>query len=366
MNVTDTYAVNKHIPVYMNGIKVYGEEPPKTVPTATPTIDPNVTPDNNASIEVLYRCGIDGSLKNTIRPAINIKNTGTTPIDLSDIKVRYWFTNDGCLENSFICEYAVMGTDKVTGKFFNIDNPVPKADTYCEISFTKDAGKLGPGGSSGDIPFRIECTSAYDQTNDYSFDSTMEKAFGKNEKITAYVNGTLKFGIEPVEIKQTPPPGYKISGYIQPDFSIPAASSAKIKEGFKVELLTDGKYATTDKNGYFEIRGVTASNSHIIKISRENYLTREIKNIVVNSDVELGTVSSPIAIWAGDIAKNGVQDNAINISDIMEIASCFNSASGNAKYKEGVDLNKDEAVNITDIMIAVSHFNRATADYPAV
>ncbi len=369
--VTSTYAINKSVPVYMNGVKVYGEEPPKTTPEPTPTLNPNVTPDNNASIKVLYRCGVDGSLKNVIRSTINVRNTGTTPIDLSDVKVRYWFTDDGSGQNSFICEYAAIGTDKVKGIICKIDNPVSDADSYCEIGFANDAGKIAPGGSSGDIPFRIESESTYDQKNDYSFDSSMEKAFGENNKITGYVRGELKYGVEPVVIKPsatptpTPKPGYKISGYIAPGFSIPASKAAMLKQGFKVEL-TGGGSVTTDKDGYFVITGVDPARNHVLKITRENYLCREIKNIVVDGDVEIGSASAPVVMWAGDIARNGVQDNAINMTDIIQVSTCFNSTVGNAKYNEGMDFNKDGAINMTDIMIIANNFNKVSSDYPAV
>jgi len=47
--LTNEYAISKNVPVYLNGVKVYGEEPPKLSPTPTPTIDPSQTPDANAS-----------------------------------------------------------------------------------------------------------------------------------------------------------------------------------------------------------------------------------------------------------------------------------------------------------------------------
>jgi len=344
---------------------VFGEEPPKLTATPTPTVDPRVTPVNNASIKVSYKGTIDGSLKNTIRAAINIKNTGTTAVDLSDVKVRYWFTReDG--ESSFTCEYAVIGTDKVTGKFVNIDNPVSDADTYCEIGFTKDAGKIAPGGSSGDIPFRIESTSIYDQTNDYSFDADMTKEFGDNPKITAYVNGKLKYGVEPVTTIEPTPSGCRISGYIQPNFSFASESAQKIKEGFKVELSGEDKYVTTDKNGYFEIDGVPAGKSYTVVISKASYLLREIKNIVVNDNVEIGTESSPIVMWAGDIVRKGVQDNSINMADIIEFATCFNSVKNSANYREDLDINIDNAINMSDIIIVAKSFNKTSADYPGI
>ncbi len=198
-NVTKEYTICKNVPVYLSGVKVYGEEPTKLQPTPTPTNDPNVTPVNNASISVLYKTGLEDETKNTIRSTINIKNTGTTAVNLSDVKLRYWLTNDGNEQNSFVCEYAVCGTENVKGNFYNIDNPVSGADTYLEITFTEGAGKIAPGGSTGNIPFRIECSSVYDKSNDYSANEDM-KEFGENKKITAYVKGELKFGVEPVVI----------------------------------------------------------------------------------------------------------------------------------------------------------------------
>ncbi|OPZ88796.1 MAG: Endoglucanase 1 precursor [Firmicutes bacterium ADurb.Bin419] len=196
-NLTKEFAVSKNVPVYLDGVKVFGEEPPRLTPTPTPTSNPNATPVNNASIKVTYKCGLEDDTKNTIRSTISIMNTGTTAINLSDIKVRYWFTNDGNEKNTFACDYAVCGIENVIGKFYKIDNPVSNADTYCEITFAEGAGKIAPGGSSGNIPFRIECAAAYDKTNDYSTDLDM-KELGENNKITAYVKGELKFGIEPV------------------------------------------------------------------------------------------------------------------------------------------------------------------------
>jgi hypothetical protein len=199
--LTKEYVVYKNVPVYLNGVKVYGEEPPKMGPTPTPTFDPGATP-TSASVKVSYKCGIEDETKNTLRNTINIKNTGTSPVSLSDIKVRYWFTNDGSEQDTFACEYAVCGTSNVIGKVVKIDNPVDNADSYCEITFSNEAGKLAPGGSTGDIPFRIESKSDYDKTNDYSYDSKMS-SLGDNDKITAYVNGTLKYGVEPVKIINT-------------------------------------------------------------------------------------------------------------------------------------------------------------------
>lgn len=195
-NVTGTYAITKNVPVYLNGILVYGEEAPKLEPGPDDPDDPSTSP---AAIKVAYKAGITDASKNAIRASINITNTGTAPVNLSDIKIRYWFTKDGSSQNSFTCEYAACGTGNVTGNISEINNPVAGADTYCEIGFTESAGKLAPGGSTGTIPFRIETASTYNQADDYSYDSTMASDFGDNNKITAYVKGALKYGIEPIK-----------------------------------------------------------------------------------------------------------------------------------------------------------------------
>lgn len=238
-NVTSTYAITKNVPVYLDGALVYGEEAPKLDPTIPPD-DPDTTP---AAINVLYRCGTIDSTKNVIRSTINIKNTGTTSIDLSDIKVRYWYTSDGSQQEYFTCEYAVCGTDKVTGNFSDINNPVPGADTYCEIGFAEDAGKLAPNGSTGNIPFRIESISTYDQTNDYSFDSTMENELGDNNKITAYVKGALKYGIEPVVISS-------LAGDLDSSGSVDSIDFAIMKKYLLGAIDLDSEtYNRADVNG---------------------------------------------------------------------------------------------------------------------
>lgn len=200
-NVTDTFEVNRNIPVYLDGVKVFGEEPPKLTELPEPIEDPEDPIEKVALIDVKYRSGLKDNTKNTIRAVVNIKNTGTVPINLSDVVLRYWFTNDGNEQNNFTCEYASFGEGNVIGKIHYIENPVEGADTYCEISFTSEAGRLPIGASTGEIPFRIECgESVYDQENDYSAMLSLTGELGDNNKITAYINGELKYGIEPIEI----------------------------------------------------------------------------------------------------------------------------------------------------------------------
>ncbi|PYG85623.1 dockerin type I repeat protein [Ruminiclostridium sufflavum DSM 19573] len=201
--LTDTYAVAENVPVYMDGVLAYGKEAPKLNPS-----DPGENPDTSPpSIKVLYKYGAAHSLKNTIRATINIINNGTVPVSLSEIRLRYWFTCDGSQQNTFTCEYAPCGTENVKGNCFSMEKPAEGADSYCELSFTDAAGKLAPGGSTGDIPFRIDGISDFDLTNDYSCDSGQDSSLGENDRIAAYIKDNLVFGKEAAAIGSDFKPG---------------------------------------------------------------------------------------------------------------------------------------------------------------
>lgn len=203
----------------------------------------------------------------------------------------------------------------------------------------------------------------------YKFDhwEGVEGVIPTSESITfnpeENINIKAVFRPDGAVVSPTPsnPAGFKIYGYINPDM---ASDFAGIKEGFKVEVVGKGIWGVTDSNGYFELKGVPEnSTGYSIKISKANYLHREIKNVVVTGDRLLASELEPISIWGGDMLIDGVQDDAINILDVMQIALAFNTVSGDAKYKPDVDLNKDNSVNIVDIMVVAKHFNTGPASY---
>lgn len=153
-------------------------------------------------------------------------------------------------------------------------------------------------------------------------------------------------------------PSKKITGYVKPDFAGTAASDTK--SDFKVEV--GEKSALTDKNGYFEIKDLPESASEVtVKISKDGYLAREIKNVKV-SDESLGSAEKPIEIWAGDINA----DNVINMVDVVKLAQSFNSVPTRPNYNAAADFNKDNAINMIDVKIIASHFNASSTRYPAL
>nr|3KCP_A Chain A, Cellulosomal-scaffolding protein A [Acetivibrio thermocellus ATCC 27405]4FL4_C Chain C, Cellulosome anchoring protein cohesin region [Acetivibrio thermocellus]4FL4_F Chain F, Cellulosome anchoring protein cohesin region [Acetivibrio thermocellus]4FL4_I Chain I, Cellulosome anchoring protein cohesin region [Acetivibrio thermocellus]4FL4_L Chain L, Cellulosome anchoring protein cohesin region [Acetivibrio thermocellus] len=184
-------------------------------------------------------------------------------------------------------------------------------------------------------------------------------AFADNDLVeveTDLINGGVLVTNKPVI------EGYKVSGYILPDFSFDATVAPLVKAGFKVEIVGTELYAVTDANGYFEITGVPANASgYTLKISRATYLDRVIANVVVTGDTSVSTSQAPIMMWVGDIVK----DNSINLLDVAEVIRCFNATKGSANYVEELDINRNGAINMQDIMIVHKHFGATSSDYDA-
>ncbi len=183
------------------------------------------------------------------------------------------------------------------------------------------------------------------------------------EGINGVVNTSDTITFDPegnMEVKAVFKPengGYKLSGYISPDF---ASNFADIKAGFKVEVIGKELSASTDSKGYFEIQNLPKNTEgYKIKISKPNYILREINNVVISGDTVISTESKPIDMWGGDIK----QDNALNLSDVVEIAKAFNSVKGDQTYNSASDVNMDNSINITDMVIIAKHFNATPDSY---
>ncbi len=230
------YGQNLHITAYVNGILVYGTEPSgsnpitptpavtvtptvtvTTTPTVTPTPTPTVTvtptptvtvtptptvtvtptPTGNPkdSIKVQLFNANTSTSTNTLYPNFKIINTGTTSINLSDVKIRYYFTNDGTNIDSYNCDWSSAGSGNVTSSFATISKT--NADRYLEIGFSSTAGAIAPGASI-EVKGRVWKSdwSNFTQTNDFSFNSTATD-YVDWTNISGYISNTLIWGNEP-------------------------------------------------------------------------------------------------------------------------------------------------------------------------
>lgn len=165
----------------------------------------------------------------------------------------------------------------------------------------------------------------------------------------------------------SPLTGYKLSGYIMPDFDYSAGSAPRVQSGFTVSISDTSLSALTDASGKFVIDKVQyCASGYTLKIYKTGYLFREIKNVVVKGNVEISTIYNPILLWGGDIPYAGFQDNAININDIVLIANRYGTINGDARFVDDYDLTKDNAIGLADIMVAVKHFNSSSKSYPSI
>src|SRR5262249_4200985 len=135
---------------------------------------------------------------NQIKPHFNIVNGGTTTVPLSELTIRYWYTNDGSQPQGYDCRFASRGCSNISASFVSIP-AVTGANTYLQLSFSAGAGSLTPGQQSGEIQTRLHSQnwSNYTEGNDYSYDAT-KTSFADWTKVTLYRNGTLVWGAEPV------------------------------------------------------------------------------------------------------------------------------------------------------------------------
>jgi hypothetical protein len=226
------YGNNLHITAYVNGILAYGTEPsgsnpvtptptpvitvtptpivtvtptptititPTPIVTVTPTPTPTVTPTPTgvpgASIKVQLVNANTSTSTNTLYPNFKIINNGTTDINLSNVKIRYYFTNDGTSSNNYNCDWSSAGNGKITSSFATISKT--NADRYLEIGFSSSAGTIAPGAST-EVKGRVwkNDWSNFTQTNDFSFNSTA-RSYVDWTNISGYISNTLIWGNEP-------------------------------------------------------------------------------------------------------------------------------------------------------------------------
>jgi hypothetical protein len=201
--ITSSYQTSTYVPVYRAGVKVSGNEPgqggPGPTPTATaspgvtvsPTASPTAAP---VSVKAQYAVGSASATSGDVRFRVNVVNTGSGQLDLTKLKVRYWYTKDNSAGQRYQCDYAVVGCANVTGAFGAATGT--GADSYLEIGF--GSGRLGAGASTGEIQnrFHHDDWTMYTQTGDYSFDAA-RTSLSDFDRITVTYNGTLVWGVTP-------------------------------------------------------------------------------------------------------------------------------------------------------------------------
>lgn len=167
----------------------------KPTPSVVPTKTPEVV-NGNVKVSV---SGSETDSTNCLSKTISFTGTSSEYVDLSKVKIRYYYTADGSQNQNVwidsaalsysVAPYYVNIAEDVKGAIVKMGNATAKADTYLEVSF---------GGAytfnntvNGQVAFRIakDDWSSFTQTNDYSY--------GDDAKVVVYYDGKVIAGVEP-------------------------------------------------------------------------------------------------------------------------------------------------------------------------
>ena len=150
----------------------------------------------NGNVKVQYKNTDSSATDNQIRMNVQLLNTGSTAVNLSTVKVRYWFTPEaGASTFSTYVDYAAIGSGNVTHGVTSSGSAGAGASHYLEVGF--GSGTLAAGASTGDIQLRLNKTdwSNFNEADDYSRGTNT--GYADAPKIAVYVGGTLAWGTTP-------------------------------------------------------------------------------------------------------------------------------------------------------------------------
>ncbi|MFD8524858.1 cellulose binding domain-containing protein [Streptomyces capillispiralis] len=153
----------------------------------------------DGSLSVQYRTGSGGATADQSEPWLKVRNTGAATVQLSQVKIRYYFKADSPdATYAFACSWAVRGCSAITGTFGTLARPTATADRYLEIGFTSAAGSLAPGADTGDMQLRFHRTNwqTLRQSDDYSFNGT-QTSYADWNKVTARLADATVWGTAP-------------------------------------------------------------------------------------------------------------------------------------------------------------------------
>ncbi|GAA3007675.1 cellulose 1,4-beta-cellobiosidase [Streptomyces sp. KhCrAH-43] len=147
------------------------------------------------SLKVQYKNNDSSATDNQIRFGLQLVNTGSTAVDLSTVKLRYWFTPEsGSSTFGTACDYAVLGCGKLS-LAVKTNGSSAGASHYLEVSF--GSGSLAAGASTGEMQLRLNKSdwSNFNEADDYSHGTGT--SFADASKIGVYTAGSLSWGTAP-------------------------------------------------------------------------------------------------------------------------------------------------------------------------
>jgi hypothetical protein len=133
----------------------------------------------------------------SVKPRYKVVNSGSTTVQLSQLKIRYWFTKEPTANLQFWCDFATLGCSTIVKNAASgAWSPVTStANYYWDVGFT--SGTLAPGANTGEIVMRTHADNwaAFNENNDFSYANWT--TYTPRTQIGLYLNGTLVWGVVP-------------------------------------------------------------------------------------------------------------------------------------------------------------------------
>ncbi len=159
----------------------------QTTPTSAPAVTQN-------ALTLAEQSGNQNATVNQLQIALKLTNTSSSPVDLKNVTLRYWYTVDGSKNEVTACDYATIECSNVQTSVVKMQPSQTGADEYMQISFS--GGSLAANAFT-EIKVRVHKSdwSNYNQSNDYSFVANAS-TYQPTTHVGIYNNGKLIGGQE--------------------------------------------------------------------------------------------------------------------------------------------------------------------------
>lgn len=123
---------------------------------------------------------------------------------------------------------------------------------------------------------------------------------------------------------------------------------------------TETLFTETDNDGYFSINGLY-NEPYELSFSKSGYLTRKIKDIIINDEViVIATEENPITLWGGDF--DGV--TGIDTGDLAYMISRLGYFWPEPMYDGRANFDRETGIDTGDLAILIKNLGATTDDYP--
>lgn len=342
---------------------------------------------SQTALKIQDRSHDNDSPDNNLYALYEIFNTGTTPVPMSALTIRYWFTNENPSDPLvFDCDFAEVSCSNVTSRFVTLANAAPLADTYVEIGFLAGAGTLAPGANSGEIQTRVHKTDFVPMitNNDYSFISDPSFVYKDSTTVTLYLNGVLIWGLEPTSAsgKDTQPPttptGLQVTGTTTSSVSLTWTASTDNTAVTEYDVLEGATVVGTSAVTSFTVTGLLPGTSHTFAVlAKDAAGNASAPSAGVTAQTSGGTSNDttpptvPTGLAAGDVTSTSValswnastDDVGVAAYDILSNGTVVGSTETTSFIVTGLSAStsfsfsvraKDAAGNVSEPSAAVA------------